>query len=854
MIETIDALATLRASIETCPWSSFYHRGETMSPPTPILSEAAYRQFLATKHQRVQSSGFDVPTEAINPKLYPFQRDIVRWALHLGRAAIFAAVGLGKTGMQLEYARHVARHTSGQVLILAPLAVAEQTVREGQKFGIEVVHVRDQSEISDHPIVITNYERLHLLDAGAFAGIVLDESSILKHYSKTFFGLTATFADTPYRLCCTATPAPNDYVEFGNHATFLGIMHFKDMMARWFIGEGDVARESRLKHYARADFWRWLTSWAVCISKPGDLGPAYDMPEFELPPLAVHEYRLAASPASIQRAWDGGRLLPDPAPSATAFQQVKRDSLSDRVAKAAEIVAGLPDGEPVVIWCDTDYEADALQRAFPEAVEVRGSHSAALKEARLRAFSIGEARMIITKAEIAGYGLNWQHCAQAIFAGVSYSFERTYQALGRFHRYGQTRPVHIHMIYAETEGNVMQTLQEKQVAFARMQAEMNAAMREHGLFREAQTAPTHTSAERDTAHGGRWTMHLGDCVEVMREMEADSIDLTVTSIPFSNLYVYSDKQADVGNAASKAEFFEHMRFVIDELYRITAPGRACAVHVKDLPLFIKRDGAQGIDPFSDDVSAAFRRAGWVLQSRITVGKDPVIEMRKTNSHGLKYMNWKGAAEVLRTGMPDYVLIFRKFVENGGGARVTHDPNDRTYFGDNPPRDGEWLTAPSRGSGANNQSLPVWQRYANPVWDDVAIPSIWQDINQTDVLNYLVAKDDRDERHICPLQLDLIARLIHWYTNPGETVFDPFGGIGSTVYQALKLDRRGVGIELKESYYELAVRYLTEVEAASSQLTLFDWAAQKRNGSEPAGQDSASAAAEDDEQAKPQEVL
>jgi DNA modification methylase len=460
-------------------------------------------------------------------------------------------------------------------------------------------------------------------------------------------------------------------------------------------------------------------------------------------------------------------------------------------------------------------------KAFPEALEVRGSQPANVKEERLRAFSLGEVARLITKPELAGFGLNWQHCAQAVFVGVSFSFERTYQALGRFHRFGQQRPVHIHLIYSETEGNVRQLLKEKQDAFAMMQTEMNAAMTEHGLFRE-NAAPVYTPTEQNRAAGKHWTMYLGDCVEVMATLPADSIDLTVTSIPFSNLYVYSDKQADVGNAANKAEFFEHMAYVIDELYRITTPGRVCAVHVKDLPLFINRDGAQGIDPLSDDVTTAFRRAGWVLQSRITVGKDPVIEMQKTNSHGLLYRNWKQTAEVLRVGMPDYILVFRKFALEGG-TPVTHDPDDRTYFGSNPPGAGDWLTAPSRGSGANNLSLPVWQRYANPIWDDVSIPAIWADINQTNVLNYLVAKDDKDERHICPLQLDLISRLVHWYTNEGETVLDPFGGIGSTGYEALKLKRQFIGIELKESYYSLALKYLTAAALEAGQMTLFDWA-------------------------------
>ena len=463
-----------------------------------------YTEFLETKRAVVEPTGFEVAADLINHKLFPFQRDIVRWALHLGKAAIFANVGLGKTGMQLEWAHWVAQHTEGRVLILAPLAVADQTVREGQKFGIEVKHVREQSDIDSTPIVVTNYDRVHKFDLSQFKGVVLDESSILKHYSKTFFELVERFKDTPYRLCCTATPAPNDWVELGNHAMFLGIMHFKDMLARWFVGEGDIARQARLKQHAEADFWRWLTSWAVCLSKPSDLGTQYDMPGYELPPLHAHEHRLNANQAMIDRAWAEGKLLPETAPSATKFMQVKRDSLSERVKRAVGIIASLPKDEPVIVWCDTDFEADALLDALKSfsfrhggismPVEVRGSQSPEDKETFLRSFSDNEAKIIITKPEIAGFGLNWQHCAHMIFAGVSFSFERTYQALGRVHRYGQTRPVHVHMIYAETEGDVMQILKEKQEAFKVMQAQMTAAIQEHGLFRDGATATVYASS------------------------------------------------------------------------------------------------------------------------------------------------------------------------------------------------------------------------------------------------------------------------------------------------------------------------------------------------------------------------
>lgn len=794
-----------------------------------------YQSFLATKRITVPPTGFTVAPEAINPKLFLFQCVIARWMVSLGKAACFANVGLGKTWIQLEVARLVVEKTGGRVLIVTPLAVAPQTIREGhEKLNIEVTPVIDAAEVAgylatgDKHIFITNFDRIAEFDLSQFVGIIIDESSMLKHYSKTFFWFTEACQNIPYRFCFTATPSPNDIVEIGNHATFLGIMHFKDMLARWFVGEGKVARRARLKHHAAKDFWRWLTSWAVCISDPADMGEQYAMPGYELPPMHLHEYRLPAPQASIDRAWAKGQLLPGDSSSATQFHAVKRESLAQRVEQARQIVADIPESDPVILWCHTDYEADALKAAFPGAVEVRGSHTSKRKEETLMAFTEGKERMIITKPSIAGMGLNWQHCNQAIYVGVDFSFETTYQSMGRINRYGQQRDVHFHMIYSETEGSIAQTLKNKQVQFEAMQAEMSAAIREYGLFREESNQTMFTGAGSNKAEGKGWAFYEGDCVEVMRKLPANIIGLTVTSIPFGkDLYTYSDKEADVGNADTHEEFWAHMKFVIEELFRITRPGRCCAVHVKDLPLFQNRDGAQGIYPFSDDTTIAFRQAGWVLQSRITIEKDPVVEMEKTNSHGLLYKNWRERAELLRTGLPDYVLIFQKPGDDRDN-RVLHDPNDETYFGDNKPQPHEWLQLPTR-KGQNNYNLPVWQRIANPCWKDVEIPSVWDDIQQTLVLNSKIAKDNKDERHLAPLQLDLIARIVHWKSSPGDLIFDPFGGVGSSGYEALKQKREFLGTELKPEYWRLGCKYLKEIEMEVNQPTIWNFLPSEEGG-------------------------
>jgi hypothetical protein len=444
-----------------------------------------YHAFLASKHKSAGASGFDVAASDINPALFPFQREVVRWALKLGKAALFEERGLGKTIQELEWAFQVSRYTGKSVLILAPLAVAFQFLDQAATFGYTLRYVQNQAGVTDNGLYITNYDRLAAFDLKQFGGGVIDESSILKAFTgATKQALVEGFKVLPYRLAGTATPAPNDPLELGNHAEFLGVMPSNEMIARWFINDTMKAGVYRLKKHAAADYWRWLTSFAVCLSKPRDLGDEYDMPGFDLPALNIHEHLLKANGAAYDRAHEQGLLLPSDRPSSTGLHAVKRESLSDRVDKCLAIVDSYEPGERITMWCDTNYEADALKLAFPDALEVRGSHSVKIKEERLRAFTNNEARMIITKPDIAGMGLNWQHCRVQVFAGLSFSFEKWYQAIGRSYRYGQTRPVDAHMVYAETEANVLQILQEKQSLFTEQQEQMTAAMREHGLFRD----------------------------------------------------------------------------------------------------------------------------------------------------------------------------------------------------------------------------------------------------------------------------------------------------------------------------------------------------------------------------------
>lgn len=439
---------------------------------------SAYASFIAGKSARIDDAGFQVDDADINPTLFDWQRHVVRWALKKGRAALFEECGLGKTFQQIEWARLVAAHTGRRSLILAPLAVAHQTVEEGEKLGVAIRYCRTQEQVdaAHEQIIITNYDILKAFDADQFGGVVLDESSILKSFAgSTRNQLIAAFERTPYRLACTATPAPNDHMELGNHAEFLGVMKRTEMLAMYFKHDGGDTSEWRLKRHGEKDFWRWVAGWAVSASTPSDLG--YSDDGFILPPLTMHEHTVKTDHL---RAIEQGQLFVDGTVSATAMWKERAHTNQARCDKAIELVKAQPD-EYWILWCDTNDEADILRAALPEAVEVRGSDSFAAKEQRLSAFSDREARAIITKPDIAGFGLNWQHCSNMAFVGVTYSFEKTYQALRRSWRFGQTREVNAHMIYAESEGNIRRALQDKQVLHKEMQAKMNDAMREYGI-------------------------------------------------------------------------------------------------------------------------------------------------------------------------------------------------------------------------------------------------------------------------------------------------------------------------------------------------------------------------------------
>jgi DNA modification methylase len=717
---------------------------------------SAYAEFVDSKRIYLADAGL-TEVLGLNAKLFDFQRDIVAWALRKGRAAIFADCGLGKTPMQLEWAKHI----PGPVLILAPLAVAQQTVREGKKFGINVTYSRKPV---DDKITITNYQMLEHFDASKYAGVVLDESSILKSYDGAFRNLIIdSFAKTPFRLACTATPAPNDYMELGNHSEFLGALTRTEMLSTFFVHDGGDTSKWRLKKHAARDYWQWVCSWAVMIRKPSDLG--YEDGDFILPPLNIEDIVL-----EVEKPTEG-YLFALPANTLQERRQARSITVEERAAKVAELVAQRLD-EPWLIWCNLNPESEMAVSLIPGATEVTGSNTIEEKEARMLGFTGGNVRVLVSKPSIAGYGMNWQHCRNVVFLGLSDSYEQFYQAIRRCWRFGQTKPVNCYIVTSSQEGAVTENIKRKEKDAAKMAEEMVSNMHElnqrevHGV----QTKERRTLLGRISA-GDNWTLHLGDCVEVVSKFPDNCIDYSVFSPPFASLYTYSALPNDMGNCRTHAEFYEHFRFLTKELSRVLKPGRNLSFHCMNLPISKERDGYIGIADFRGDLIRIFQDAGFIYHSEVCIWKDPVTAMQRTKALGLLHKQLKKDSCMSRQGIADYLVTMRKPGDNP--ERVTH----------------------------TNDSFPVdvWQKYASPVW---------MDIDPSDTLQRESAREHDDERHICPLQLEVIRRAIRLWTNPLDEILSPFAGIGSEGYIAIQEGRQFIGVELKESYFKQAEANLT----------------------------------------------
>ena len=727
-----------------------------------------YEAFVKSKRRAEIATGHQ-PGD-LNEHLFDFQHAIVSWAVRRGRAAIFADTGLGKTLMQLSWADEVAAHTGGTVVILAPLAVSEQTIEQGKTFGIDVQRIPHGQAPAGPGVWITNYERIDAIDFTELHGIVLDESSILKsHNGKTRTAIIESCQSVPYRLSCTATPSPNDFEELGNQCEFLGVMTRTEMLATYFVNDTGDTGTWRLKGWGASKFWQWMGTWCVVLRNPSDIG--FDGSKYILPAPVYHEHE-------VETEFLGDELFARPAQTMLERRKAQRDSIEARCRALAEVV-NADTSEPWLIWTHLNDEAELLAELIPGAVNVQGSDSPESKTKNMMDFTHGNLRVLISKPKICGYGMNWQHCARMAFVGLDDSFEKFYQAVRRCYRFGQTRPVHVHLFTAENEGQILDNIKRKEVQHHEMSTNMIEHMKDIMNNELAGQANIVDEYREDVYKSDNFTVYLGDCVKHSRNLPSESVDYSVFSPPFADLFVYSNSDHDMGNCKNDDEFVAQLRFLISELFRVLKPGRNVSFHCMNLPTTKMRQGHIGLRDFRGDLIRAFQDAGFIYHSEVAIWKDPVVAMQRTKALGLLHKTIRENSTMSRMGLPDYVVTMRKPGEIA--ERVTH--------GDDLP-------------------VMMWQKYASPIWSD---------INQGRTLNKLPARDENDEKHMCPLQLDVIERCIHLWTNKGDVVFSPFTGIGSEGYCAVKMGRKFIGTELKPQYWELACQNIEDASKEQSGL-------------------------------------
>lgn len=720
--------------------------------------------------------------EAVHPQLFDWQKQIVLWALRKGRAAVFLDTGLGKTFIQLEWAR-ILGHPA---LIVAPLSVARQTVREALKLGLEVRYVRGQNDVTpDHKLWITNYEMVESFDLSWFGSVVLDESSILKAIDgKTRKKLTNLCRNTPYKLCCTATPAPNDYTEIGNHAEFLGICTIPEMLATFFInankehtlqygdetyrkkGSNKGGTEWRIKHHAEERFFEWLSSWAITMTKPSDLG--YDDDGFILPELRLH-------PVFVETQYKGDQLFFTGLHGIADRADTRRSTLDKRMDALKATING--SGEQWIIWTGLDSESKAAKRAFPDAAEVCGDDSPDYKSTSFEGSQDGNVPVLITKCRIGGFGMNFQNAHKMAFLGLNDSWETFYQAVRREWRYGQTEPVDVHIIMSDVEAEIYQNVMRKDAMAKRLRTKLIEQINKYERKELGMSSELTTDYKEDDRKGNGWTAMMGDSCERLKELATDSIDLSVYSPPFADLYTYTASDRDLGNSRGWDEFFGHYRFIIREVLRVTKPGRLTCVHTSDIPAIAQKDGYIGVKDFPGAVIRAYEQEGWIFIGRCFVQKNPQAQAIRVKSKALLFVQMRKDSTDSRPALVDQVLLFKK------------------------PGDNAVPVSPVANGELDNEGWIEWAH------------GIWLGIHETETLQYSRARGADDEKHICPLQLGTIERCIKLYSNPGETVLTPFGGIGSEAYMALKLGRKAVLIELKPEYFNVAIQNLKAAEAS-----------------------------------------
>ena len=829
-----------------------------------------YIEFLRNKMAISHQTGFEINSEEITPTLYPHVKDTVRWAVAGGCRAIFSSFGMQKTVTQLEILRVILNHKGGKGLIVCPKRVVVEFLTQAeQHLHMKVTYVRTMADVMICPtdIMVTNYERVRdgedgvRIDPSYFTATSLDEASVLRGFgTKTYQEFLPLFSGVPYRFVATATPSPNRYKELIHYAGYLGVMDTGQALTRFFQRDSTKANNLTLYPHKEKEFWLWVSTWALFLTKPSDLG--YPDTGYELPELRVHEEIVNVDNSTAGADRDGQvKIFREAALGLADAAKERRDNMQEKIARVVEII-NRPENKDdhFLLWHDLEAERLELCKAIPGCKAVYGSQDDEEADKVISDFKDGRLKYLAAKPEMLGEGLNFQyHCHKAIMF-IDYRFNDKFQAIARIYRFMQQHPVDLYLVYAESEGEIFKSFMQKWAQHREMVANMAEIVRHNGLFglQAEEKMMRWMFASREEKSGKLWKAINNDNVLECQKMESNSVDLIVTSIPFSNHYEYTPTYNDFGHNEDNDKFFEQMDYLTPELMRILKPGRLACIHVKDRVLFgnATGDGMPTIDPFSEMTVFHYMKHGFRYMGRITVDTDVVRENNQTYRLGYTEMCKDGSK--MGVGCPEYVLLFRKLPTDTSRAYadrpVKKDKSEYSLARWQIDAHASWKSSGNsllsyedmKGAGIDKirhlfrnyerehiydyeehvsfaeeleayGKLPKTFMAVDPVskkdW-------IWDDVARMRTLNTKQSQKKR-QNHICPLQLDIVERLIERYSNKGELVFDPFGGIGTVPYCAIKLGRRGLSTELNYDYWKDGLSYLREAENEVSAPTLFD---------------------------------
>lgn len=834
-----------------------------------FLSEMTYKEFLESKIELAQDSGFEVNPTDINKALKPHQRDAVIWALKGGRRALFESFGLGKTIQEIEFCKQVIDHEGGRALIVLPLGVKQEFTQDAENvLGYDApVYCRSMEEVEscDSSIVLTNYERVRDGDIRPdyFVATSLDEASVLRSFgSKTYQTFLDKFKNVPYKLVATATPSPNKYKELIHYAGYLEVMDTGQALTRFFQRDSTKANNLTLYPNMEDEFWLWVSSWALFITKPSDVNPEYSDEGYVLPPLDVRWHEIPIHYGDTSDKTGQMQLFTEAAAGLKEAAEVKRNSIDQRVEKMKEIVESSPE-EHFLLWHDLESERKAILKAIPEVVDIYGSQDYDLREKRVIDFAQGRIKLFATKKSISGSGCNFQrYCHREIFLGIDYEFNDFIQAVHRCYRFLQTDTVVIDIIYMENERQIKEALLEKWKNHNHMVKKMTDIVKKYGLSpaSKIKLLERKMGVETVKVQGKHYTAVNDDCVEECRRIESNSVGLIHTSIPFGNHYEYSANYNDFGHNENTEKFFEQMDFLTPELLRILEPGRVAAIHVKDRVLFGNATGTgmPTIEPFHAQCIEHYMKHGFQYFGMITVVTDVVRENNQTYRLGWSEQCKDGSK--MGVGCPEYILLFRKLPTDKSNAYadapVKKTKEDYTRAQWQIDAHGYWRSSGDRliskdelkefsvddlqrvyreYSRSNVYSYEEHVKLAEELDKNDKLPAtfmvvapgswnnldVWDDINRMRTLNTTQSRR-RQQMHVCPLQLDIVERIINRYSNEGDMVLDPFGGLMTVPMTAVKMKRYGYGIELSCDYFRDGVGYLQEAENEIETPTLFDF--------------------------------